>query len=99
MDIEEIARAMYEAPAPDETEGAVWPPGHPEDVGWWMSRAAALMPLVRRAQASKVREIADRALDPRDGIPFNADHDLAIVSAWLDEAADRIEQNSEGNET
>lgn len=61
--------------------------------------AAALMPLVRRAQADKVREAAELVMDPRDGPPFNADHDLAIVSAWLDEMADRIEQNSEGNET
>lgn len=95
MDVVEFARAMYEAPAPDEAEGAVWPPGHPEDVGWWMSRAAAVMPLVRRAQADKVREAAELALDPRDGIPFGAEHDLAIVSAWLDEEADRIEQEVE----
>lgn len=60
---------------------------------------AAIMPLVRRAQADKVRQAAELVMDPRDGLPFNADHDLAIVSAWLDETADRIEQNSEGNET
>jgi hypothetical protein len=83
MDAVEIARAMYEAPAPDETEGAVWPPSHPEDVGWWMSRAAAIMPLVRRAQAEALRDAA-----------ADNEHGWALRT-WLNSRADRIEQEVE----
>lgn len=76
MDVVEIARAMYEAPAPDETEGAVWPPGHPVDVAWWMLRAAAVMPLVRRAQA----EAFDEGFDAHE-----ADWVHHSESGWGDE--------------
>jgi len=52
-----------------------------------------LMPLVRRAQASKVREVAELVMDPHNGLPFDAEHDLAIVSAWLHDVADHIEHD------
>lgn len=89
MDIEEeIARTL-----------AAWwydPDGGTDaEVDAFRPDAAALMPLVKRAQAEALREAAELVMDPRDGLPFNADHDLAIVSAWLDETADRIEQEVE----
>lgn len=38
-----VAAAMYEAPAPDEpnTPKTPWPPKHPDDRAWWITRAQA----------------------------------------------------------
>lgn len=111
MDVVEIARAMYEAPAPDETEGAVWPPGHPEDVAWWMSRATAVMPMVRRAQAeAEVRALRDaadeikatfddydrrRPLHPKAKVPTDYVNDPQWAELIVRNRADRIEQEVE----
>lgn len=96
MDIEEeiaqgIASAFFAMEAGyTPTEAWEIPTPSPGD----RALAAALMPLVKRAQADEVREVADLVMDPRDGLPFDGDHDLAIVSAWLKEAADRIEKEA-----
>lgn len=37
--IERVAKAMYEAPYEDDA--CVWPPRHPDDRAWWMTRAQA----------------------------------------------------------
>ncbi|QWY84624.1 hypothetical protein QEH34_gp42 [Microbacterium phage Footloose] len=39
--VERVAKAMYEAPAPGEPDAAKtpWPPAHPDDLAWWISRA------------------------------------------------------------
>ncbi|MGW9268365.1 hypothetical protein [Microbacterium sp. NPDC055599] len=39
--IERVARAMYEAPDPDDPEETIcpWPPTQPDDHAWWISRA------------------------------------------------------------
>lgn len=39
--VERVAAAMYEAPDPDDPENTLcpWPPSHPTDRAWWMSRA------------------------------------------------------------
>lgn len=43
-DEELIAKAMYEAPGPDETESSTpWPPNRPDDRAWWTSRAKAAL--------------------------------------------------------
>ncbi|MEW2011514.1 hypothetical protein AB0300_18825 [Microbacterium sp. NPDC078814] len=36
-----VAAAMFEAPDPDDPEETVcpWPPNHPGDLAWWISRA------------------------------------------------------------
>lgn len=41
--IERVAKAMFEAPDPDDPEASVcpWPPKHPDDLAWWISRARA----------------------------------------------------------
>lgn len=38
-----VAKAMYEAPAPDEPDApkTPWPPAHPDDHAWWITRAQA----------------------------------------------------------
>jgi hypothetical protein len=38
--------------------------------------------------ASALRDAAEVALDPVRGIPFDHEHDVAIVSAWISEYAD-----------
>lgn len=35
-----VAKTMYEAPYNNES-GSVWPPRHPDDRAWWMTRAQA----------------------------------------------------------
>lgn len=60
--------------------------------------AAALTPLLNSVRAEALREAAQVMLDGDRGLPFDDDQDVAIPSAWLVEYADRIEQNSEGNE-
>lgn len=46
---ERLAKAMYEAPYADELAEDVepWPPSHPEDREWWLSRADAVLPILR----------------------------------------------------
>lgn len=41
--IERVAAAMFNAPDPAEPDhiGSQWPPSHPEDHAWWLSRAEA----------------------------------------------------------
>jgi hypothetical protein len=47
---ERIAKAMYEAPDPDESESSTpWPPSHPEDLAWWLSRADAALGVFEEA--------------------------------------------------
>lgn len=42
---------MYEAPYADELAEDVepWPPSHPEDREWWLSRADAIIPELAKA--------------------------------------------------
>lgn len=47
--LELIAAAMYAAPDPcdpDETVSA-WPPSHPDDLAWWLSRAQAAVDVLK----------------------------------------------------
>ncbi|WP_341945677.1 hypothetical protein [Microbacterium sp. LWH11-1.2] len=47
--IDRVAAAMYEAPAPDDEPGTPvteWPPAHPEDLAWWITRAQAAIDAV-----------------------------------------------------
>ena len=43
--VEHVAKAMYEAPAPDEPDApqTPWPPTHPDDLAWWLTRAQAAL--------------------------------------------------------
>lgn len=43
---ERLAKAMYEAPYDNEPADAEWPPSHPEDRKWWLSRADAVLPFL-----------------------------------------------------
>ena len=38
---ERVAKAMYEAPAYDDPTVGEWPPEHPEDLEYWLTRADA----------------------------------------------------------
>lgn len=38
---DELARVMYEAPI--DGEQGVWPPQHPDDLAYWLSRADAII--------------------------------------------------------
>lgn len=40
---EQIAKAMYEAPDVGDDQVHPWPPSHPNDVAWWISRADAAL--------------------------------------------------------
>ena len=39
--VERVAAAMFEAPDPAEPDAPVtpWPPKHPDDLAWWLTRA------------------------------------------------------------
>ena len=41
--VERVAAAMYEAPDPADPNAPVttWPPTHPDDLAWWLTRAQA----------------------------------------------------------
>lgn len=41
-----------------------------------------------------VRQLSDRALDPDLGVPFDQDHDVAIVSAWIQGTLDNSDVES-----
>lgn len=42
--VERVAAAMYEAPDPDGTPSSTtWPPRHPDDRAWWVTRAEAAL--------------------------------------------------------
>lgn len=47
--IERVAAAMYEAPAPDDPNTPVspWPPRHPDDLAWWITRAQAAINTIK----------------------------------------------------
>ncbi|WP_315106271.1 hypothetical protein [uncultured Microbacterium sp.] len=47
--IERVAAAMFEAPAPDEPDApkTPWPPKHPDDLAWWLSRAQVAVNTIR----------------------------------------------------
>lgn len=47
--IERVAAAMYEAPAPDEPDApkTPWPPKHPDDRAWWITRAQAAINTIK----------------------------------------------------
>lgn len=46
-----VAAAMYEAPDPAEPEIAKtpWPPTHPEDLAWWLTRAQAAINAIKES--------------------------------------------------
>lgn len=48
--IERVAEAMFNAPDPRDPEQLYdfWPPCHPDDREWWMSRAQAAVEEIRR---------------------------------------------------
>ncbi len=52
--VEKVAAAMYEAPAPFEAGEQIpsWPPSHPDDTAWWVSRAVAAIDAVREELAA-----------------------------------------------
>lgn len=47
--IERVAKAMFEAPDPDDPEETVcpWPPNHPDDLAWWITRAQAAINTIK----------------------------------------------------
>lgn len=49
--IERVAAAMYRAPDPDDPDATVcvWPPSHPIDVAWWLSRAEAAINTIKES--------------------------------------------------
>ena len=48
--IERVAKSMYEAPY-DEEPASVWPPRHPVDLAWWMSRAQIAVDTIKELQS------------------------------------------------
>lgn len=46
-----VAAAMYNAPDPDEpaAKNLTWPPSHPEDLAWWMTRAEAAINAIKES--------------------------------------------------
>lgn len=62
-------------------------------VSWeWKPEAVYGM---RNALSALVAELADLALDGKYGIPFDADEDRAVVSAWLQERSDELRSGEE----
>lgn len=50
MDLtERVAKAMFEAPDPSDPDAPLdpWPPSHPEDLAWWISRAQAAVNAIK----------------------------------------------------
>lgn len=97
-DIEdEIARAMRYAIRPDV-------PVHLPVPRMYEDMTAALAPLLNRVRAEALREAANW-MQIGIGEPYHPDEDALLRKHWharrkyLYDRADRIEQNSEGNET
>lgn len=47
--IERVAAAMFNAPDPDEpaAKNLTWPPTHPDDLAWWLTRAEAAINAIK----------------------------------------------------
>lgn len=49
--VERVAAAMYETPDPGDDEVfSTWPPTHPEDLAWWLTRAQTAIDTITKEQ-------------------------------------------------
>lgn len=56
---ERVAAAMYDAPDPSDplhVPADRWPPSHPDDVAWWMTRAQAAINTITEIRGTKKNE-------------------------------------------
>ena len=81
---EQVKRGAAELMRDDpEYENGTYGPEDYEE----MARAV-LVAVGPHIAAEALRDAAEVALDPARGIPFDHEHDVAIVSAWISEYAD-----------
>lgn len=71
---ERVARAMFEAPDSYSDHVSVWPPSHPDDLAFWLSRADAALAALPQPQTVTTVEAMQYLADGS-----NADE----VKAWL----------------